>query len=1148
MKRCFGSPDREWLHPENFCNEPIYCEALHSPDEVVYSGSDDEAYDSPTERRIRCENQAQRFLEGKPVFLLSASLRGPFEKESGWVNPWRSRLRSSPRDNPAQRKRPPAPKQPAAVQHESNHIIDSSSCQLRTPQCKAAIPHNADTAQRYMDDESYSRVWNWRDRVVASAHLPTSPIQSALETEPRTADSLLATQQTINPASSIARVQLNDSWSSFTPPETPSTPKRKDGGIPVSSQSDAQQLASSTNPALAMSSAMQPTADLNSEDEVDLSPQAVKIYEEYVLSGRSSSQTTPSPQTSQEVSPERIPVAEAPSVVATTGNEEVTMENTPTPRGIAPGAPSSLGRLVAQDPPSARTDGSFRYRHKGSREKGSSLARSSLSRSSNPVSDAEKNLVLVGETSSKTHSKDGEGPEANVEIEREEPGPAAEGADEEVILELFTLEREGTSDVAPSREPTPSIHNPKSEPAEEDICEDEKSTQSTSQIDGPTLVPASSFDSEHPSMPSLGHFSCEKLSQDVIAETSGFPRRLLWPKSQQRAGGDSLLPSPFGPELTPESRQQEPVGLNTCRSIPPQSPVSKDEIAVVRSPWEEQPVSTIPEDHAAAHGREAQKDAKPTDEHAMENLESQVRNENVQDTEQPQPEAEAESDGQVAAETEMQPASPVSQPKTQSPWVKTDAAPLPPRVRDQDSPGRSQNIDIETKPSQPLTVSQSPWTKQADPVAGTPQQAPSHIHNPILSIVRQPLEQPALQSPWARGDSQIPLPEARFFNPLSSPADSSVLPAISDNTTQSQQALQDEDIDICNSQLYPAHPSTPETKRSGLPTPDFSLSVKSFKDFMTPSPQPAAKRRRISAITAGDHPPSTQALVDAAISNPWARTQTVKPKKRKQKRVSWADQEEPGTPPMNPDTTTTSLYDAEPPRPTPTPQHHSTKPPRTASPPPSILSTAPLPGANEKFAKHFAAVLGNQNRHSTPRTPTYANGIGMVIGRRNRGNVQLLPSASQQVCGSPAVEAMAEAFLRADDVRPVTSGAQAGDVEVEGEGKREGEASVVVGLEMQMEVDREELQEADEEAEAEAKEEEIQEVLGVEVQERGDEEESMQVDDISAVMDNLDDFLGCWDLNVDLAKVRAEREMESRKENYEPGEGMSGLMDVGVWD
>ncbi|OAQ88948.1 hypothetical protein VFPFJ_07413 [Purpureocillium lilacinum] len=73
--------------------DDIYAEAVCDVDDIYYHGSEDEDYDSPTTRRQRYEAAGQRFLDGSVPFLLSASLQGPFDKESGWTNPWRSKQR-----------------------------------------------------------------------------------------------------------------------------------------------------------------------------------------------------------------------------------------------------------------------------------------------------------------------------------------------------------------------------------------------------------------------------------------------------------------------------------------------------------------------------------------------------------------------------------------------------------------------------------------------------------------------------------------------------------------------------------------------------------------------------------------------------------------------------------------------------------------------------------------------------------------------------------------------------------------------------------------------------------------------------------------------------------------------------------------------
>lgn len=72
---------------------PLFYEPLYTPpEEILYPGSDEEA--TPEERekkRVRVEIQGQQYLNGRPLFIQTARLRGPFDK--GWVNPWKSKER-----------------------------------------------------------------------------------------------------------------------------------------------------------------------------------------------------------------------------------------------------------------------------------------------------------------------------------------------------------------------------------------------------------------------------------------------------------------------------------------------------------------------------------------------------------------------------------------------------------------------------------------------------------------------------------------------------------------------------------------------------------------------------------------------------------------------------------------------------------------------------------------------------------------------------------------------------------------------------------------------------------------------------------------------------------------------------------------------
>ncbi|KAL9069407.1 MAG: hypothetical protein Q9161_005572 [Pseudevernia consocians] len=72
---------------------PLVYEPLYTPpEEILYPGSDEEAIpDERQKKRLRVEIQGRQYLDGRPLFIQSAALRGPFEK--GWVNPWASKKR-----------------------------------------------------------------------------------------------------------------------------------------------------------------------------------------------------------------------------------------------------------------------------------------------------------------------------------------------------------------------------------------------------------------------------------------------------------------------------------------------------------------------------------------------------------------------------------------------------------------------------------------------------------------------------------------------------------------------------------------------------------------------------------------------------------------------------------------------------------------------------------------------------------------------------------------------------------------------------------------------------------------------------------------------------------------------------------------------
>ncbi|EAQ86972.1 hypothetical protein CHGG_08225 [Chaetomium globosum CBS 148.51] len=1163
MKRRFGTADLEWLHPNNFCDEPIYCEPPHNPDEILYHGSDDEAYSSPTERRLRFETQAERFLEGKPVFLLSASLRGPFDRESGWVNPWRSK--STFREKSARRKRL-AVSRGTVPQVESSDLFDSSFRQP-TPERRPDPPEVTYTLPRYMDGDAFHRVWKWRDAVVAESDAPTSSIQQVSQPEPTSADSRKATQHTYRRQSNMTAMILNEPESSG--PDLPVTT----GPIVAPGQVRANQTSSS-------SSLSPPPIDLL--DPTQSSPHSFGIHDELALPDRSCLYPTTegSPSTKVPAAGWRLEDGNA------------------TPNGIFPEATVSSVQVKTQA--SARADGSFRYRRKGARGKESALGRSSLLYPPSTPSDTADHENPGGRASPTSTAVKKEAPQSDI---ARAPLVDAATIRPDIVPKVEEVQEQGILEDAPQIETSQNSLQSAEEAAGQSPSQgqikNEDMTETASEIDGPTLVPSSSpSGSEHlSSMPSFGHFSVERHSQDIISEAAGMPRRLLWPKSRRSASRSEFLPvSKREAVHTPAST---PSGLGSGRSGSVSSNGSIQTKENIHPPEENEddqgPTDAIEdcvqEDPAAVGEVVVEVGGidmeMATDSETTSEDENGDEDEDTPETEELQAEPPADSDSRGDRDRHMQPASSCPAPQIQSPWATDDA---PPRPRSHNSQPQHSEVGIGgTEPTFFESI-QSPWVKTEDDVhdSDIPTRLPDpHPANTKLSFMAsQALEPKVSQSPWARGDSQLQLPETRLFNHLSSPANSHILPTI--DPVPHSQVPHNEDIDMRDSQLYPQPPSTPETKQSSLPTPDFTLSVKSFKNFMTPSPRPATKRRRVSTV-ADDHLPSTQALVDATISNPWTRPPTVKRPKptpgqshqhRPIKRVSWAllpDETEP-SPFFDPDsTTTTTITNPSTPNTNHPPSsssqqqtnphqtHTPTLRPRATSPPPSILSTTNLPDADDKFRGHFAAVASRRvgatpllQRLSAAATVTaLANATPAAAtptssgGGRGRGRgpmVRLLPSASQQVCESPGVEAMAEAFLRAE-----------GGVEMGGGGGVEVDAGVGVGIGIGGVEDREAgmafenegsrgLEEGEGDTLGEVEMETEGDVEGETREEVGEETQEIVVDEVSAVMENLDDFLGGnWDLDADLAKVRSDQARESRGHGSD-GPRLSGLMDVGVWD
>lgn len=150
-------------------DEPIYCEAVHNQEDDVYSGSDDDYYEGKLHRRLHIEKKAIDFLNGHVPVLVSARLRGPFDRQH-WNNPWISRRAIGQAGNSATKKN--LSKLP--VEDARGHGPDQvSEGNLPNTQGTSLYPlpspeiTNPPSARKnpYMEEEDYDRIKTWREAV-----------------------------------------------------------------------------------------------------------------------------------------------------------------------------------------------------------------------------------------------------------------------------------------------------------------------------------------------------------------------------------------------------------------------------------------------------------------------------------------------------------------------------------------------------------------------------------------------------------------------------------------------------------------------------------------------------------------------------------------------------------------------------------------------------------------------------------------------------------------------------------------------------------------------------------------------------------------------------------------------------------------------
>lgn len=149
--------------------EPIYCAAPQEPHDILCPGSDDEL-DEPARlaKRLRYEEQGLRYLEGRPPRLISASLKGPFDK--GWQNPWLPKRLNT--KTPVSRPTAPRPavkstaskalaKRPGS-KNDTPVTRDSMQCHLPSPESNREVQLDDNAS---LDSEKRFLIHDWANGV-----------------------------------------------------------------------------------------------------------------------------------------------------------------------------------------------------------------------------------------------------------------------------------------------------------------------------------------------------------------------------------------------------------------------------------------------------------------------------------------------------------------------------------------------------------------------------------------------------------------------------------------------------------------------------------------------------------------------------------------------------------------------------------------------------------------------------------------------------------------------------------------------------------------------------------------------------------------------------------------------------------------------
>ncbi|KAK8107475.1 uncharacterized protein PG998_009488 [Apiospora kogelbergensis] len=1016
--------DMDWWEQAQPREEPIYCAAPQNPEDILYLGSDDDLDDATrAAKRRRYEEKGRQYLRGRPLRLFSASLRGPFDKSSGWQNPWipkNGSLSASSSLRPTITK--PAVK--ASMRrniHKLEGKADSIPETRGSMQCHLPSPESSRDLQLDDDDslepEKRSRIQTWarsvatdaleKDSFWAPAHAEHKPdhaiskrpagndwLKSKLSKRSKSdhlSSSALMTPtpamplgpiRVIGPPSFTASQNASDLNQQASHPDMETTINTYGAaqGADQLLEEPSQVIAESSCPGWDQLEALHPTSP-PSDANILAQPPARNDQSSETSSGLSSLQSS-----------------EITSGALTLPNNRAhyisDLKPADTSQGIIEKAAASEDSHTeeADDNFESHLDQSFHYKTRPTRkdaprpvtaEPAAVVPTSQLTQTGTPVSENHRDSVAYKDQQALADEV------GTIYSRSESSGLVSEGAPRLVTKARSGIGNEEIEDKQRPKPPqlpiilgTTEHEIDRSSTAQHDELDDKvwdgrlSTDQGPTNIDHPKSRPTMEDTLESGAACSKGSFSSTIIDGDttLVADAMVIDNHLSKPDCLQpperldavKYLSNTPLLASLAARASTLVDSRPSLAESHSTDLPLSSVLKKRGIAANASPRHK------------FDGGEA----------AVHNLSSQI---------------EWDIGDQATSPPACSPSAAIKRPL--SPLISQEAESATENL-DQHVPDDDLQQELLATDTRP-TATGSILNSKMEPVeeASTLDASIGHITDPPDAVLDQSVVRPSQQSPWGMANADVllevkngrqatnkgvpqpglptsPNPASQIPSQQQSPWGSvdaqsvlrpygsiSVASLLNISPQWSLSQLQDTPSNALRARVSSGSFATPQTLQTKeMHEPE--LSVKSFATFNTPSPKRRSRGHKHPMLSA-NRLPSTQALADATNTNPWSS-----PVVRSNRRVSFAPLpcEEKGSAGMA-----------------------SPQASRPASPPPAITPTADDDDTDYRFHKHFDA-MKNRGGHPTK--------LGV--------QECLVPSDSQQMIMSPEVGAMAEAFREAD--------------------------------------------------------------------------------------------------------------------------------------